>query len=232
MDDGCGFEKWGTTTLQHLLTSALSPHALLPHAFLSGHPYLANMLAQQIWSHVIGPLLLAPLLQPPPQPEALSPKGGAAITPKGTLPQPACSLFVLERMFLLIDYRPLVNNIALAILGRTSQQAKSTAQGGGTLDGSAAHNLGGSMGGSIITDYDVAAAMVASSICPGAGRLSPLAEDLSDGGQSHPLDPGGQRYGSCREAIVAVLRGAGPGSGRSEQLNASGAVRMLVAAAR
>ena len=191
------------------------------------------MLAQRIWSDVIGPLLLAPLLQPPPQPEALSPKGGAAITPKGTLPQPACSLFVLERMFLLIDYRPLVNNIALALLGRTSQQADSCAQGG-LLDGASAKqgNLGGSKGGSVITDYDVAAAMVASSICPGAGRLSPLVEDLSEGGQSHPLDPDGQRYGSCREAVIAVLRGAGPGSGRPEQLNASGAVRMLVAAAR
>ena len=186
------------------------------------------MLAQQIWSVVIGPLLLAPLLHPPPQPEVLSPRtAGIPLTPKGTLPQPACALFVLERMFLLFEYRPLVNNITLALLGRPPL-ADDTAAGFGVP-----RSLGSGEGGSFGADYDVAAAVLASSACPGAGRLSPLVEDLSEGGQSHPLDPDGARHGSCREAIVAALRGAAvAGSGRSEQLTASGAIRMLIAAAR
>lgn len=196
--------------------------------YRTGHPFLANMLAQQVWSVVIGPLLLAPLLQPPPQPEVLSPRtAGIPLTPKGTLPQPACALFVLERMFLLLEYRPLVNNIALALLGRPLRAEHAV----GWEDGMRV--AGSGEGRSFGADYDVTAAVLASSACPGAGRLSPLVEDLSEGGQSHPLDPDGARHGSCREAIVAALRGAAvAGSGRSEQLTASGAIRMLVAAAR
>ena len=166
------------------------------------------MLAQQLWASVIGPLLLGPLLQPPPPPpDLLSPRGAAAAAAvpggfKSGPPQPSCALFVLERIFLLLDYRPLVNNLALALFGqRPSSSCRSSAAG-------------------------------APPPCPHLGRLSPLVADLSEGGQHHPLDPAGcARFGSCREALVAVLRGGSAISG-SGPLAASGAIRMLVAAAR
>ena len=182
----------------------------------AGHPFLAHMLSQQLWSVVCGPLLLGPLLQPPQSPDASSQKGTT-----GGIPQPACALFVLERLFILLEYKPLVNNIALALFGRESKAAGACA---GISPGAA---------------YDVAAAMTASSSsCPSMGRISPLVSDLYEesGQPRHPLDPycSGARFSTCREALIAILRGAATSDGgtRADQLAASGAVRMLVAATR
>ena len=167
-------------------------------------------------------MLLAPLLQPPPAPDASAPKG----VPSGGIPQPACALFVLERLLLLLEYRPLVNNIALALLGRDAGRVRAAKSG----------FFGSSPGAA----YDLSTAMMAStsSPCPGAGRLSPVSLDCSDqdGQMHHPLDPysPGSRYATCREALIALLRGAASSSGgsRADQLSASGVVRVLVAVSR
>jgi len=75
--------------------------------FATGHGHIAHMLAKQLWSLLVGPFLLGPLLG----------SVDADIARTGLLIKPQTALYVLERVFALITYKPLLHNVAVALLG-------------------------------------------------------------------------------------------------------------------
>ena len=138
----------------------------------SGHPYLAHLLAQQLWSVVIGPLLLASLMEQPSDPLQSS---------EFINIRPACALYVLERIFLLVTYQPLINNVLLALFGRHS-----------LLGGAAASGATSSCSGA--------------AACTGVEGVVALVErPPTTGGTADDM----QRYSSCREGFVAAMHSSG-----------------------
>lgn len=130
------------------------------------------MLAQQLWSVVIGPLLLASLMEQPSDPLQSS---------EFTNIRPACALYVLERIFLLVTYQPLINNVLLALFGRHS-----------LLGGAAASGATSSCSGA--------------AACTGVEGVVALVErPPATGGTADDM----QRYSSCREGFVAAMHSSG-----------------------
>ncbi|GIL47110.1 hypothetical protein Vafri_4017 [Volvox africanus] len=124
-----GFTAQVLSSLDSQLAEVEDMVSYVADILTTAHPRLAHLVAEQLWVSLIGPFLLRPLLEygsskGMPQsnsgPRRTSASGTAPSSP-GPAGSPSfvratCSLYCLERLFMLITYTPLLHNLALAML--------------------------------------------------------------------------------------------------------------------
>ncbi|GLI58746.1 hypothetical protein VaNZ11_000502 [Volvox africanus] len=124
-----GFSAQVLSSLDSQLAEVEDMVSYVADILTTAHPRLAHLVAEQLWVSLIGPFLLRPLLEYGSRKSMpLSNSGPRRTSASGTAPSspgPAgspsfvratCSLYCLERLFVLIAYTPLLHNLALAML--------------------------------------------------------------------------------------------------------------------
>ncbi|GFR43644.1 hypothetical protein Agub_g4746, partial [Astrephomene gubernaculifera] len=119
-----GFSAQVLSSLDSQLAEVEDMVSYVADILTTAPPRLAHLVAQQLWVGLVGPCLLRPLLGGKgAKPETSGSRGsgggsGLPNSPRGQMPpvRAACSLYCLERLFMLITYPPLLHNLALALL--------------------------------------------------------------------------------------------------------------------
>ncbi|GLC45077.1 hypothetical protein PLESTB_001465900 [Pleodorina starrii] len=125
-----GFSAQVLSSLDSQLAEVEDMMSYVADILTTAHPRLAHLVAEQLWVSLVGPYLLRPLLEYGSKSVAQSNSGARRTSASsGTVPgspgsagasppivRTACSLYCLERLFVLITYAPLLHNLALALL--------------------------------------------------------------------------------------------------------------------